>query len=277
MAKTVSESVIKIRPPRGWSPLHLKDLWTYHELLYFLTLRQIKVRYKQTVLGFAWAVIQPFAMMVVFSLFFGNLLNVPSEGIPYPLFSYAALLPWNLFAQGITLSSNSLVTDSNLVKKVYFPRLVMPLSGILPPLVDFAIAFLVLLGLMFYFGYVPTVRMLCLPAFIILAMMTALGAGLWLSAINAKYRDVGYVIPFLVQLWLFASPVVYGSSLLPQRFQILYGINPMAGVIEGFRWAILGTEPPGYLIAVSAGIVIAILISGAFYFRRCEKTFADVL
>lgn len=277
MAKTVSESVVKIRPLRGWAPLHLKDLWTYRELLYFLTWRQVKVRYKQTVLGFAWAIIRPLAMMVVFSLFFGNLLNVPSEGIPYPLFSYAALLPWNLFAQGLTLSSNSLVVDSNLVKKVYFPRLVMPLSGILPPLVDFVIAFLVLVGMMFYFGYAPSVRMFCLPALVILAMMTAAGVGLWLSAINAKYRDIGYAIPFLVQLWLFASPVVYPASLLPQRFQILYGINPMAGVIEGFRWALLGTEPPSYLMAVSTAIVIVLLISGMFYFRSSEKNFADVL
>lgn len=277
MAKTVSESVVKIRPLRGWVPLHLKDLWTYRELLYFLTWRQVKVRYKQTVLGFAWAIIRPLAMMVVFSLFFGNLLNVPSEGIPYPLFSYAALLPWNLFAQGLTLSSNSLVVDSNLVKKVYFPRLVMPLSGILPPLVDFVIAFLVLVGMMFYFGYGLSVRMFCLPALVILAMMTAAGVGLWLSAINAKYRDIGYAIPFLVQLWLFASPVVYPASLLPQRFQILYGINPMAGVIEGFRWALLGTEPPSYLMAVSTAIVIVLLISGMFYFRSSEKNFADVL
>jgi len=252
-------------------------LWAYHELFYFLTWRQIKVRYKQTVLGFAWAIIQPVMMMVVFSLFFGNLLGVSSEGTPYPLFSYAALLPWNLFAQGVALSSNSLVSEANLVKKVYFPRLAMPLSGILPPLVDFLIGFLVLVGLMFYFGYGLTLRMLWLPVFIILAMLTAAGIGLWLSAINAKYRDIGHIVPFLIQLGLFVSPVVYPASLLPQRFQTFYGLNPMAGVIEGFRWTLLGTEPPGYLIAVSAAIVILLLVSGLYYFRHREKEFADVL
>jgi len=258
-------------------PINFGDLWAYRELLYFLTWREIKVRYKQTALGFAWAIIQPFMMMVIFTLFFGNLAKIPSEGIPYPLFNYAALLPWTLFAEGITRSSMSMVRDVNLVQKVYFPRLVMPLSGILSPLVDFAIAFTILIGMMFYYGYAPTVNLLWLPAFIILAVMTALGVGLWLSAINVKYRDVRYVIPFLTQLWLFASPVVYSSSLLPEKFQIIYGLNPMAGVIEGFRWALLGTEPPGSLIAISVIIVIVILISGAFYFRRSEKAFADVI
>jgi len=270
-------SSVVIRPSSGWVPINFRDLWAYRELLYFLTWREIKVRYKQTALGFAWAVIQPVFMMIVFTLFFGTLAKIPSEGIPYPLFNYAALLPWTLFAEGITRSSNSLVQDANLVKKVYFPRLVMPLSGILSPLVDFAIAFTILVGMMFYFGYAPTVNVLWLPAFIVLALMTSLGVGLWLSAINVKYRDVRYVIPFLIQLWLFASPVVYSSSLLPARFQAIYGLNPMAGVIEGFRWALLGTEPPGSLIAVSVIIVIVILTSGAFYFRRSEKTFADVV
>lgn len=274
---TISAPVTIIRPLRRWVPINFGDLWAYRELLYFLTWREIKVRYKQTALGFAWAIIQPFMMMVVFTLFFGNLAKVPSEGIPYPLFNYAALLPWTLFAEGINRSSMSLVQDANLVRKVYFPRLVMPLSGILSPLVDFAIAFTILVGMMFYYGYAPTVNLLWLPAFIILAVMTALGVGLWLSAINVKYRDVRYVIPFLVQLWLFASPVIYSSSLLPEKFQILYGLNPMAGVIEGFRWALLGTEPPGSLIAISVIMVILILISGAFYFRHCEKTFADVV
>ena len=270
-------SSVVIRPSSGLIPINFKDVWAYRELLYFLTWRDIKIRYKQTVLGFAWAILQPFLMMVVFTLFFGNLLNVPSEGVPYPLFNYAAMLPWTLFAQGITRSSESLVANVNMVKKVYFPRLVMPLSGVLAPVVDFAIAFVILIGMMFYFGYPPTMRILWLPAFVILALMTALGVGLWLSAINVQYRDVRYVVPFLVQLWLFASPVVYSSSLLPARFQAIYGLNPMAGVIEGFRWALLGTEPPGSLIAVSVIIVIVILTSGAFYFRRSEKTFADVV
>jgi lipopolysaccharide transport system permease protein len=276
-ANISSAPTIIIRPLRGWIPVNLSELWAYRELLYFLTWREIKVRYKQTMLGFAWAIIQPVFMMAVFTLFFGNLAKIPSEGIPYPLFNYAALLPWILFAEGITRSSNSLVQDANLVQKVYFPRLAMPLSGIISPVVDFAIAFTILVGMMFYFGYAPTVNLLWLPLFIILALMAALGVGLWLSAINVKYRDVRYVIPFLVQLWLFASPVVYSSSLLPERFQVLYGLNPMTGVIEGFRWAALGTEPPGSLIAVSVIIVIVVLVSGAYYFRRMEKTFADVV
>ena len=272
----LAHSVV-IRPSRGWVPINLKDLWAYRELLYFLTWREIKVRYKQTILGFAWALIQPLFMMIVFTLFFGTLAKVPSEGIPYPLFNYAALLPWILFAEGISRSSNSLVGSVNLVQKVYFPRLIMPFSGILSPIVDFAIAFVILIGMMFYFSYAPTIYILWLPAFILLALMTALGVGLWLSAVNVKYRDVRYVIPFLIQLWLFASPVVYSSNLLPERFQIIYGINPMSGVIEGFRWALLGTEPPNALIGVSVGIVVVILISGAYYFRRSEKTFADVI
>jgi len=269
--------MVVIRPTRGWIPINLRDLWIYRELMYFLTWREIKVRYKQTLLGAAWAIIQPFFMMVVFTLFFGNLAKVPSEGVPYPLFNYAALLPWTLFAEGITRSSNILVQDANLVRKVYFPRLVMPLSGILSPLVDFAIAFTILIGMMFYYGYPPTIQILWLPAFILLTLMTALGVGLWLSAINVRYRDVRYVIPFVIQLWLFASPVVYSSSLLPEKFQIIYGFNPMAGVIEGFRWALLGKAPPGSLMAISVIIVIVVLISGAFYFRRSERTFADVI
>ena len=272
-----SAPTVVIRPPRGWIPINWKDLWVYRELLYFLTWREIKVRYKQTILGFAWAILQPFFMMVVFTLFFGNLAKIPSEGIPYPLFNYAALLPWTLFAEGITRSSTSMVANVNLIQKVYCPRLVMPISGILSPLVDFAIAFTILIGMMFYFGYPPTINVLWLPAFILLALMTSLGVGLWLSAINVKYRDVRYVIPFLTQLWLFASPVVYSSSLLPEKYQVIYGLNPMAGVIEGFRWTLLGTEPPGSLIAVSVIIVIVVLISGAFYFRHNEKIFADVI
>ena len=266
-----------IRPSSGWIPINFRDLWRYRELLYFLIWREIKVRYKQTALGFAWAIIQPFCMMIVFTLFFGTLAKVPSEGIPYPLFNYAALLPWTLFAEGLSRSSSSMVQNTNLIQKVYFPRLVMPLSGILSPLVDFAIAFTILIGMMIYYGYPPTWNILFLPAFILLAVMTASGVGLWLSAINVKYRDVRYAIPFLIQLWLFASPVVYSSTLLPAKFRAFYGINPMAGVIDGFRWSLLGTEPPGALLAVSIVIVIVIWISGAFYFRHSEKTFADVI
>ncbi len=269
---------VVIRPSRGWIPINFKDLWSYRELLYFLIWRDIKVRYKQTVIGFAWAVIQPVFMMVVFTLFFGTLAKMPSENIPYPLFSYAAVLPWTLFASGITRSSNSLVQDANLIQKVYFPRLLMPLAGILSPLVDFAIAFIILIGLMLYFAYYPGVMMFWILLFLLLELMLALGIGLWLSAINVEYRDVAYAVPFLVQIGLFASPVVYPSTFVPERFQTAYGlINPMAGIIEGFRWAILGTEPPSYLLIASAAIILIILVSGAFYFCRREAVFADVV
>jgi len=274
---TSSLPTITIRPSPGWAPVNLRELWVYRELLYFLTWRDVKVRYKQTLLGFAWAILQPFMMMVVFTIFFGNLAKIPSEGIPYPLFSYTALLPWTLFAEGVTRSTNSLIVGAALVQKVYCPRLVLPLSGIISPMVDFAIAFTILIALMFYFGYLPTVRILSLPLFLLLAIMTSLAAGMWLSAINVRYRDVRFAVPFLVQLWLFASPVVYGSSLIPEQFQVLYGLNPMAGVIEGFRWALLGTNPPGALMTVSVIIVIFLLISGMFFFQRMEKTFADVI
>lgn len=275
--KTTIDTAVVISARTGWMPINFRELWAYRELLYFLAWRDIKIRYKQTALGFAWAVIRPLAMMVVFSLFFGSLLNVPSNGVPYPLFSYAALLPWTMFSESISRSSGSLVQDRNLVQKVYCPRLIMPLSGTLSPLVDFAIAFVIFIGLMFYFSYPLTLNILWLPAFLLLALMTALSVGLWLSVINARYRDVVHAVPFMVQLWMFASPVIYPSTLLPERFQALYGLNPMAGVIEGFRWALLGTEPPGSLIMVSAAVVIILLVSGAFYFRRNEKTLADVI
>jgi len=279
-AKRISEisaiPVIDIHPSRGWIPVNLKDLWLYRELLYFLTWREIKVRYKQTILGFAWAIIQPFMMMIVFTLFFGNLAKIPSEGIPYPLFNYAALLPWTLFAEGLTRSSSSLVQDANLVRKIYFPRLVMPISGVLSPIVDFAIAFIILIGMMFYYGYYPTVNIIWMLGFIVLAVATALGAGLWLSAMNIKYRDIRYVIPFLIQIWMFASPVVYSSNALPEKYQLIYALNPMSGVIEGFRWSLLGTQPPGAMAAVGIVIVTVLIVSGVFYFRRSEKSFADV-
>lgn len=274
---TATAPITVIRPPKGWIPINLRELWAYRELLFFFTWRDLKVRYRQTVVGFAWAIIQPLFMMIVFSLFFGTLAKVPSEGIPYPLFSYAALLPWTLFSSGLTRASNSLVQEVNLLQKVYFPRLLLPLASILSPLADFAIAFLILIGLMFYFGYSPGIRILALPVFLALEMMFALGAGLWLSALSVKYRDIGYIVPFLVQLGLFVSPVVYSSNLLPERFQAIYGLNPMVGVIEGFRWSLLVTERPSNLFFVSVAMTIVILISGAFYFRRREKTFADVV
>ena len=268
---------IVIRPSRGWVSLNLRELWEYRELFYFLVWRDVKVRYKQTALGAAWAIIQPFMTMVVFSLFFGRLAKMPSDGIPYPIFSYTALLPWNYFAQSLSRSANSLVGSANLIRKVYFPRLVVPLSSVLSGLIDFAIAFVVLIGMMLYYGIQPTAATLLLPLFLLLAMVTALGVGLWLSALNVQYRDVRYVVPFLTQFWLFATPVVYPSSLLPEPWRALYGLNPMVGVVEGFRWALLGANPPGSMMAVSVLVSLFLLISGAFYFRRMEKTFADVV
>lgn len=266
-----------IDPPSGWASIGFRELWDYRELLYFLTLRDIKVRYKQTALGAAWAVIQPFFMMLVFSLFFGRLAKVPSDGIPYPVFAFCALLPWQLFAHALTESSNSLVANERLITKVYFPRLIVPLAAVLGGLVDFAVAFVILLVMMAYYGIVPTLAIVTLPAFILLAIMTALGAGLWLSALNVKYRDVRYTINFMIQFWLFATPVAYPSSIVPERWRALYGLNPMAGVVEGFRWALLGKQPPGAMLAVSVAVVIAILIGGLYYFRRMEQEFADVV
>lgn len=216
-------------------------------------------------------------MMVIFTLFFGNLAKIPSEGIPYPLFNFAALLPWTLFAEGLLRSTTSMVSNANIMTKVYFPRLIMPISGILSPLVDFAVAFVILLLMMAFFGFLPTIAIVLLPAFILLAVLTSLSVGLWLSALNVKYRDFQYTIPFLIQIWLFASPVVYPSSMLPEQFRLLYGLNPMAGVIEGFRWALLGTNPPEAMIMVSVGVVILLLVGGLFYFKRMEQYFADVV
>jgi lipopolysaccharide transport system permease protein len=267
----------RIRPSRGWVALNLRDLWNYRELLYFLTWRDIKVRYKQTFLGAAWAVLQPFFTMVVFSIFFGQLAKVPSDGIPYPIFSYCALLPWSYFSGALDRASNSLVGSSHLITKVYFPRLAIPISAVTAGLVDFGIAFVVLLGMMIYYGFAPTMAALTLPLFLLLAVATALAVGLWLSALNVQYRDVRYTIPFLTQFWLFATPIAYSSSLVPEQWRAWYGLNPMAGVVEGFRWALLGKEPPTSLLAVSAVVVVLLLIGGLYYFRRMEKTFADVV
>ncbi len=271
--------VVHIEPSRGWVPLRFRELWEYRELLYFLVWRDIKVRYKQTIIGAAWAIIQPFFTMVVFSLFFGKLANVPSDEIPYPIFSYAALVPWTFFANGLSQSSNSLVASANLIKKVYFPRLVIPISSVLSGVIDFALAFLVLLGMMLFYGIIPTVNVVWLPLFLLLALITSLGAGLWLSAMNVQFRDVRYAVPFLIQFWMFATPIAYPSSLIKDSLlRTLYGLNPMAGVVEGFRWALLGTETrPGPLIAASSLVALALLIGGLFYFRRMEKTFADVV
>ena len=267
-----------IQPASRWSSLGLKELWAYRELLYFLVWRDVKVRYKQTALGAAWAIIQPVFLMVVFSIFLGRLAKVPSDGFPYPVFTFCALLPWQLFSHALTESTNSLVANERLITKVYFPRLVVPLAAVLGGLVDFAIAFVILLGMMVYYGIFPGWAVLTLPAFILLALMSAFGVGLWLSALNVKYRDVRYTINFLIQVWLFATPVAYSSSLVPERWRLLYGLNPMAGVVEGFRWALLGqAKSPDALLGVSVVAVIVILMAGLYYFRRMEQEFADLI
>jgi len=268
-----------LEPSRGWRKLNLGELWAYRELLYFLIWRDVKVRYKQTLIGAAWAIIQPLLTMIVFSLFFGQLAGIPSEGVPYPIFSYAALVPWTFFANGLTNVSNSLVSSGNLIKKVYFPRLVIPLASVLSGLVDFALAFAVLLLMMLLYGILPTAAIFALPLFILLALITSLAVGMWLSALNVQFRDVRYVLPFLIQFWLFATPIAYPSSLIENELvRTLYGINPMAGVVEGFRWALLGSPmPPLPMLLASALTASVALISGLFYFRRMEKSFADIV
>ena len=268
---------IHVKPTHGWSSLQLGEFWKYRETLYFLVWRDIKIRYKQTALGASWAILQPFLIMVVFSLFFGKLAKMPSDGVPYPIFSYTGLLPWSYFAQSVTQSSNSLVLSSHLITKVYFPRLIIPVSTVLAPLVDFVIAFFVLIIMMLFYNVPLTARVLSLPFFLLLAVITASGVGLWLSALNVQYRDIRYVVPFLVQFLFFATPVVYPSSLLDEPWRTLYGLNPMVGVVEGFRWALLDTAPPKSMVLLSVIVAISLLISGAYYFQRVEKTFADIV
>jgi lipopolysaccharide transport system permease protein len=269
---------LRIQPSQGWVSLQLRELWEFRELLYFLIWRDIKVRYKQTVLGAAWAIIQPLFTMLVFSLFFGRLAKVSSDGFPYPLFSYTALVPWTFFAQGLTQSSDSLVGSANLIKKIYFPRLAIPIATVCSGMIDFGLAFAVLLVLEFSYHIHPTLHILWLPLFVLLALVTALGVGLWLSAFNVKYRDVKYVVPFFAQFWMFATPIAYPSSLLSPKWRILYGLNPMAGVVEAFRWALLGAKTaPSAMIALSCAAAVTLLVSGAYYFRRMEKTFADIV
>ncbi len=270
--------LVRIRPRSGWRSLNLAELWRYRELLWFLAARDIKLRYKQTVLGVAWAVIQPLLTMIVFSIFFGRLGGIPSDGIPYPLFALCALLPWQLFAYALTQSSNSVVNEQRLITKVYFPRLIVPISSVLSGLMDFGVAFLLLLGMMAWYGVTPGWAVVTVPLFVLLAVAAALAVGLWLAALNVQYRDFRYTIPFLTQFWMFASPVAYPSSLVPQAWRPLYGLNPMAGVIEGFRWALLNKADPSWgLLAVSTAAVVLLLTGGLLYFRRMEKTFADVV
>lgn len=270
---------IVLKPARGWAGLNLRDLWTYRELIYFLTWRDIKVRYKQALLGVAWAILQPILTMVIFSVILGVLLNVPTDnGVPYPVFSFVALLPWQLFANALQRTSASLVGNANLLTKVYFPRLVIPISAVGAGLVDFAISFLVLIGLMLFYKIQPTWNILWLPLLVLLALLTAIAVGLWLAALNVQYRDVQHMVPFVIQAWFYASPVVYSASIIPSaRWQLVYALNPMAGVIQGFRWALLGTQAPDALLSVSGAVVALLLVSGLYFFKRMERTFADIV
>lgn len=273
-----AEIVTRIGASRGWVGLNLGELWLHRELLYFLVWRDIKIRYKQTLLGATWAIIQPLLAMVVFSLFFGRLAGIPSDGVPYPLFSFAGLVPWTLFAFGLTQSTSSVVASQHLITKVYFPRLALPTAAVLSGVVDFALALSVLLGMMLTFGVFPTANAWWIPALTLLALVSALGVGFWLSALNVYYRDVRYALPFITQLWMFATPIAYPSSLLSEPWRTIYGLNPMAGVVEGFRWALLGTSTrPGGMIAVSACATVLMLVGGAYFFRRVERSFADVI
>jgi len=282
MNKTASmmrePETVHIKPSTGLAALNLGDLWTYRELVFFMIWRDIKVRYKQTFLGAAWAVIQPLLTMLIFNFVFGTVAKVPTDGVPYPIFSYTALLPWGLFTTALNTASRSLTAKQNMVTKIYFPRLVLPLASVLGGLVDFAIAFVILIGLLFYYRVTPTAAVWTLPVFILLALITALGTALWLSAINVQYRDVNYVLPFLTQFWLFLTPVAYSAKVISEKWQLVYSLNPMAGVVNGFRWALLGTDTgPGTTMAISAGIALLVLISGMFYFRSMERTFADTI
>lgn len=273
-------TMVYIKPSTGIAALNLRDLWIYRELVFFMIWRDIKVRYKQTLLGAAWAVIQPVLTMLVFTFFFGNVAKVPVDGnLPYPIFSYAALLPWGLFVTALNQASRSLTSNHNMITKIYFPRLILPLASVLSGLVDFAIAFVILIGMMIYYKVTPAWSILwTLPLFLLLAILTATGVALWLSAINVQYRDVNYVLPFLTQFWLFATPVAYSVKVISEKWQLLYSLNPMAGVVNGFRWALLGVgNGPDAGLWVSVGISLLLLITGLFYFRGMEKTFADTI
>jgi lipopolysaccharide transport system permease protein len=269
---------VVIQPKKGLLHLDLRAVWQYRELWYFLVWRDVKVRYKQTAIGAGWAILQPLMTMAVFTAIFGKLAKIPSDGLPYPVFAYAALLPWTFFAEALGRSGRSLVGNAHLITKVYFPRLIIPLASATTPMVDFLLSFSVLLGLMAGYGIAPTWRVLVLPFLLLLALLTALSVTLWLSPLNVRYRDVAHTLPFLTQIWMFASPVVYPVTLVPERWRLLYGLNPMAGVIEGFRWAMLGKRGPDFfLMALSAAVVLVLLLSGIVYFKRMERTFADVV
>lgn len=272
------QPVTIIQASSGWRTLDLRDLWLYRELIFFLAWRDVKVRYSRAVFGFLWTVMQPLVAATIFSVVFGRLAKMPSDGLPYPLFAFVGLLPWTYFAKATTNSSNSLVANGNLISKVYFPRLAIPIAGVVSGLVDLGIGFAVLLVLLPFFGIGLTPAVLVTPLLVVLAMVTALAVGIWLSALDVLYQDVRYLIPFLLQIWMFSTPVVYPASLIPEQYRAVYGLNPMAGVVEGFRWALLGAaEPPGVMLAVSASVVLVILLSGLYFFRRMERSFADVV
>lgn len=276
--RTLKPSRLVIQPGRGFFHLDLQALWNYRELFYFLVWRDVKVRYKQTVIGVGWALLQPVLTMLIFTVIFGHLAHLPSDGLPYPIFAFTALLPWTYFSQAISRSGVSLVGNADLISKVYFPRLMIPLAAAAAPTLDFGLSFVVLLGMMGWYGLAPAWGILALPAFLLLAIMTALAGGLWLSALHVQYRDVGHTIPFLTQIWMFASPVVYPVSMVPEQWRLLYALNPMAGVIEGFRWALLGKASPDFgVMMVSTGVVVVALIGGLLYFKKVERTFADVI
>jgi lipopolysaccharide transport system permease protein len=268
----------EIGPPRGWFELNLREMWNYRELLYFFVWRDLKIRYKQTAIGVGWVVLQPLMAMLLFTVFFGRLAKMPSEGLPYPVFYYTGLLPWLYFSASLTHATNTVVEHERVITKVYFPKMFLPFSAVLSGLVDFGIGFVLLMGLMLYYHLIPTIATLLVPIFLLLAVMTALAVGLWLSALNAIYRDVRYVIPFLVQFWLFASPVVYPSTVVPANWRWLYGLNPMAGVVEGFRWAVTGRgKAPGVLVLVSATTVLLLFLGGVVYFKKMESKIADTV
>lgn len=268
----------RLQRSSGWVPLNLRDLWEHRELLYFFVWSDLKLRYKQTVLGASWAILQPLMTMIIFSIFFGKLARLPADGVPYPIFAYTALVPWTYFANSMNLSSASLIRYERVITKVYFPRLIVPLAAVLAGLVDLGAAFLLLIGMLIFYGFVPTVAILALPLYVLLAATTAFAVSLWLSALNVQYRDVRYTLVFITQLWLFMTPIVYSTTMVPERWRPLYGLNPMAGVVEGFRWSLLGTSHgPGPMLFVSVAMVVLLLVGGLFYFRRMERTFADVV
>jgi lipopolysaccharide transport system permease protein len=273
----MAEEVLFLRPTKGWTALNLRDVWRYRELVYFLTWRDIKVRYKQTLLGAGWAILNPLVNMIVLSIIFGNFANLPTEGVPRPIFTFTGLLPLGLFTKALSDAGRSMLSNRSMITKIYFPRLIIPLSSVLGGVVDFSIQFVILLGMMFFYHFTPTAAVWTLPLFVLLALVTALGCGLWFSALNVLYRDVSYILPFLTQLWMWITPVGYSANVVPEQWKLIYSLNPMVGVVEGFRWALLGTEPPDLTIAISTTISIVVLITGMYYFRRMERTFADMI